>query len=211
MARKRTGWSRLTKASRDRLIGAGRTGKLTGDSLDAAQVRSYWEGGGDLASGYGHPRRNPGAAPTEATARASRGLDTSDDKAALDRWRRGRSAPSWIPKSRAAMGDETAAALSRIDLPPERWESVRFTYDAADGRFLMTVSPRGRGPDRTTYLPNHEAVGDVARFIRDPVPAGATRGQRKKLEARWSRVRVTVNATGTDAAAVKKAKGQKRK
>ena len=212
MARRRTGWSRLSKASRDRLVAAGRTGKLAaGDSLDADQARAYWEAGGDLSAAYGHPRKVPGRAPVEATDRASRGLDTADDKAALDRWRRSRKAPAWIPKSRAVMGDETAAALSAIDLRPERWGEVRFTYDAADGRFLMTVSPKGRGPDRTAYLPNHEAVGDVARLIREPSLAGTTPAQRKRLESQWGRVRIGVNVQGTDQAAVKAAKARRRK
>ena len=108
------------------------------------------------------------------------------------------------------MGDETAAALSAIDLRPERWGEVRFTYDAADGRYLMTVSPKGRGPDRTAYLPNHEAVGDVARLIREPVPAGATPAQRKRLESQWGRVRIGVNVQGTDQAAVKAAKAPRK-
>ena len=43
MARRRTGWSRLTKASRDRLVAAGRTGKLNGDSLTPDQVRARIE------------------------------------------------------------------------------------------------------------------------------------------------------------------------
>jgi hypothetical protein len=211
VARRRTGWSRLTKASRDRLVAAGRTGKLNGDSLTPDQVRAYWEGGGDLSTGYGHPRKVPGRAPVEATQRASRGLDTADDKAALDKWRRSRRAPSWIPKSRAVMGDETAAALSAIDLDPKRWESVTFTYSAADGRFLMTVSPKGRGPDRYAYLPNHEAVGDVARLIREPSLAGTTPAQRKRLESQWSKVRIGVNVQGTDQASVAKAKRSRKK
>ena len=67
MARRRTGWSRLSKASRDRLVAAGRTGKLAaGDSLDADQARAYWEAGGDLSAAYGHPRKIPGRAPVFA-------------------------------------------------------------------------------------------------------------------------------------------------
>ena len=198
MAR-RTGWAKLSPASRDRLVSAGRRGRLApGDSLDAAQSREYWEGGGDTATAYGHARKNAGAAPAVPTARASSGLDTSEDKADLDRWRRSRRAPDWIPRSRAVMGDETAAALSQIDLPPSRWRDVSFELDPASGRFKMTVTPKGRGPDRVVYLQNREALHDVASLIRNPVPEGTTKAQRKKLEGQWQNIQIRVNATGTD-------------
>ena len=199
MAR-RTGWAKLSPASRDRLVSAGRRGRLApGDSLDAEQSREYWEAGGDTSTAYGHKRRNPTAAPIEATARASSGLDTSEDKAALDKWRRSRRAPDWIPRSRAVMGDETAAALSQIDLSPSRWRDVSFELDPASGRFKMTVSPKGRGPDRVVYLQNREALHDVTSLIRNPVPEGTTKAQKKKLEGQWQKVHIRVNATGTDA------------
>ena len=198
MAR-RTGWAKLSPASRDRLVSAGRRGRLApGDSLDAEQSREYWEAGGDTSTAYGHKRRNPTAAPIEATARASSGLDTDEDKASLDRWRR-RRAPDWIPRSRAVMGDETAAALSQIDLSPSRWRDVSFELDPASGRFKMTVSPKGRGPDRVVYLQNREALHDVTSLIRNPVPEGTTKAQKKKLEGQWQKVHIRVNATGTDA------------
>ena len=97
------------------------------------------------------------------------------------------------------MGDETAAALSQIDLPPSRWRDVSFELDPASGRFKMTVTPKGRGPDRVVYLQNREALHDVASLIRNPVPEGTTKAQSKKLEGQWQNIQIRVNATGTDA------------
>ena len=196
MARK--GWNDLTPSSRKRLEGAGLSGKLVpGDSLSPRDVEAYYRAGGDLRSAYGHAPRNPKAAPTESRAAAQRGRLTDDEDAAIERWRR-KGGPAWIPSNPAAIGNDTAAILSGIDLPPSRWKGVAFVI-LPDGRVQMTVTPKGNGYDRVVILPDRDSMGDVARLIQNPVTKGKNKTEEKRLQRQWSGTKtLKVNASGTD-------------
>jgi hypothetical protein len=84
----RSGWDAKSDSYRSRLIGAGRTGKLTGDSMTPAQVRTYWEGGGDLRGGRSHRPRPAGAAPLRATQLEAAGQGGTESWEKLERWRK---------------------------------------------------------------------------------------------------------------------------
>ena len=187
MARK--AWGDLSDEYRSRLLRAGdRRG------LSPSEVRRYHEAG-DLREFRGHAPKVRGAAPREATDRAALGLDTSADKAVLDRWRRS-SAPAWIPKNRAAIGDDTAAVLSQIDVPPEKWKETRFVV-LTDGRVQMIVTPI-RGYDRVVFLQDRDSMIDVIRLVRDPVSKGGSKTDKKRLERQWKNAHIRVNASGSD-------------
>lgn len=195
MARK--GWDDLAPSSRSRLEGAGRSGKLAGVSLTPAQTRAYYEGGGDLRAGYGKARPPRGAAPVEETSRIALGLSTSTDNRALERWRRTNS-PDWIPRNNAAMGTDTAAILSQIDVPPAKWKEATFEV-LTDGRVKMTIQPI-RGNPRIVFLPDRDSMSEVTRLIRNPTAQAGSKADKKRLEKQWRDVRMRVNATGTDQA-----------
>ena len=196
MARK--GWDDLTPSSRKRLEGAGLSGKLVaGDSLSPRDVEAYYRAGGDLRSAYGHAPRNPKAAPVASRAAAQRGKLNSDEDAAIERWRR-KGGPAWIPSNAAVIGNDTAAILSGIDLPPSKWREVAFTV-LADGRVQMTVTPKGNGYDRVVILPDRDSMGDVARLIQNPVGKGKSKAEQKRMQRQWGGMKVLrVNASGTD-------------
>ena len=196
MARK--GWDELTPSSRKRLEGAGLSGKLiAGDSLSPRDVEAYYRAGGDLRSAYGHAPRNPKAAPVASRAAAQRGKLNSDEDAAIERWRR-KGGPAWIPSNAAVIGNDTAAILSGIDLPPSKWREVAFTV-LADGRVQMTVTPKGNGYDRVVILPDRDSMGDVARLIQNPVGKGKSKAEQKRMQRQWRGLKtLKVNASGTD-------------
>ena len=199
MTTRRTGWDDLSPSSKKRLLGAGRSGKLSGTpGLSEAETRAYWESGYDLRGAYGHKPKAKGAAPKDATDRAVFGLSTTADASDLEKWRRS-SAPAWIPSSTSMVGDDTAAILSQIDLPPRRWREVRFIA-LDDGRVQLIISPKGRGYDRVVFLPDRDSMSEVARMIGHPVPADATPSERKRLERQWSAVSLKVNAQGSETA-----------
>ena len=208
MARK--SWSDLSAASRTRLETAGRTGKLVpGDYLSPADVRAYHDSGGDLRGAYGHAPKVPNRAPTDVLAAAQRGKLTRSEDRALAKWRRANS-PPWVPTNKAAIGDDTAAILSAIDLPPARWRSVTFGV-LDDGRVSMTVTPKGGGYRRQVILPDRSSMSDVARLIQNPIAKGATPAEQERLRATWGSktgsTGLTVNASGTDSARTTKGGG----
>jgi len=181
-------WRSLGDAQRRRYITAGRTGTLSGARLTPAQVRAYYERGGDLRRGRGHMPTPRGAAPLEATERSSVGMGTTADAKALAQWRR-TSAPAWIPRSRAAMGDDIAASLSRIGIPPKRWKSVVIESNR-DGTYTMIVTPRVGYP-RTTILADADAVSEVGRLVNASSRAdmAASPAERRRMEREWRTAR----------------------
>lgn len=204
MAAARRDWSALGKRSRDRYLSAGRSGKLTGTpGLTEAQVRRYYESGQSLASAFGKSKyvQGPprGAAPREATDRAAQYLDTPDDLVALERWR-DRSSPAWLPRNRSAMGTDTAAILSQIPGPPEKWKHLEFNK-LANGQYLLTVTRTDRGPVTIVTLPDTDSMHEVTSFLRNPAAMAGSDKERTRLERQWRRAAPTVNVTGTDQAA----------
>jgi hypothetical protein len=181
-------WSDLGDKSKRRYLGAGRSGKLTGESLSDAQTRRYYERGGTMAGGRGHSATpehgSRRVAPREATDRYQIGFATDADRKSIDRWRR-RNSPDWIPKSKAIIGDDTAAALSRIDLSPRYWKDVTVTANP-DGTLTMRVTSKRGGRDRVTTLPDQDAMSEVGRLLNESSRIAMTPPkQRKKLEKAW--------------------------
>jgi len=162
---RRTGWSRLSKASRDRIISAGRGGRLTGAPLTDQESQRYWESGGDVRAAYGHkPKRRRGAAPLNATLQASLANESSAEVAELRRWR-DTSAPKWLP-DRESMGDNTAAIISNLP-NPKTWQRVelQFTGGPSDP-VVMIVTPKNGYPI-TVILPDTDSASEVGRMIRE--------------------------------------------
>ena len=185
-------WEDLSPGYRSRLLGATRSGKLTGTPVapeDAERVaRQYRASGGSLNSALGRkPRRATGAAPKVATDRVSRGTGTDADDRALGRWRRSRSAPAWIPVDPAAIGNDTAAILSQIVQAPSEWNKVDFA-EQSDGTFLMTVSSRDRTKQSVT-LQDRNQVSEVATLLNETSRRGmaANTQEQKRLDSQWRR------------------------
>ena len=109
-------------------------------------------------------------APSEATARTLRGLDSDADRRAIKRWRQGRNRPLWIPKTDATgISDSTAAMMSWIDLDPKRWKSIEFTYNA-DGTVTVTVQPKGANqygpfPARVIVLQDRSSSSEMLGWL----------------------------------------------
>jgi hypothetical protein len=123
------------------------------------------------------------------------GTDTDVDQRAIATWRRTTS-PAWLPRSRAQLGDDTAAALSAFR-PPARWRAVDIR-PTVDGHFTMTVHYR-QGYPTTVLLSDRDAVGEVSRLVNDHVRlTHATPADRRRLAREWRGARFTVTITGTD-------------
>ena len=186
-------WEDLSPGYRSRLLGAARSGKLTGTPVPAANAeavaRSYRASGGDLRSALGRaPRVSArGAAPRVATERVSRGTGTESDDRALARWRRSRSAPKWIPVDPAVIGNDTAAILSQLVQAPSEWNRVDFA-EQADGSFLMTVTARDR-TKQTVTLQDRNQVSEVATLLNETGRRNmaANDKEQKRLDDQWRR------------------------
>ena len=175
-------WTKLSDSQRKRYVGAGKSGTLTGTpGRTAAQVRKYYEGGGDLSFGRGHPPK--GAAPRKVTGRVTKGLGTTDDLKQLATWRK-RNAPEWIPKNNATMKDDTAAALSLIGVKPSSWKRVSIRQNV-EGDFTMTVTTK-RGVTHVVILPDRDSVSEVTRLLRTPNKLGKTKKENATLQQNWS-------------------------
>ena len=133
--------------------------------MTPAETRAYWQRGGDLRAGRSHTPRNVTAAPEGPTRRVLAGEGTDKDRRALSTWRT--LAPSWVPRSRTFMADDTAAVLSRLP-PPDRWAHFSL-YWQADGSWRMVVEMKNpRAYDREIVLPDYTAaknVMDMAAFV----------------------------------------------
>ena len=193
----RSGWDDLTPAYRSRLIGAGRSGKLTGRPIpgDPAVVehatRTYWESGGTLRRGLGRQVAPTYAAPAEATARESVGLGDAGTYAELERWRarppsRG-GPPAWLPKDPEQLGTDVAAILSQIDVHPRYWRSVELAF-VSGGEVVVTITPGGRyRKPRVITLPDATAVEQFGRLIKSPALMARNRSEAARLQREWVR------------------------
>ena len=181
--RPRRQWRNLSEAQKKRYLSAGRTGRLNGrPGLTARQVRDYYNRGGSLkaARGY-HPPK--GAAPRQATLRAQAGVATKQDVETLRAARE--KAPSWIPKDRALLSDDTAAALSQIGSAPRNWKTVVVTPLPDRSGFLMTVTTK-RGATWVTVLPDRNALSEVGSLLRTHYLDFADPRERAELKKAWS-------------------------
>lgn len=192
-------WSKLSDSQKKRYLGAGKSGTLTGTpGRTPAQVRKYYEGGGDLSFGRGHAPK--GAAPRKATGRVTKGLGTTEDLKALSNWRK-RSAPDWIPKNNATMKDDTAAALSLIGVRPSYWKEVTIRQNE-EGDFTMTVTTK-RGVTHVVILPDRDSVTEVTRLLKNPSGMGKNKIENKNLLRNWTKASgepfaIDVYVIGTD-------------
>ena len=169
----RSGWDSKSASYRSRLEGAGKSGKLSGFKMTKAETRTYWEHGGDLRAGRSHtPRPKASAAPAAPATRAGLNLTQPGDHAALLRWRRSSSFPSWLPRSDDVMSVDTAAILSQIDLASRNWAHVEF-YVNGDGSVKMTVTPK-HGYQRTVILPDTSSMREVGAWLHQANMKGLT-------------------------------------
>ena len=176
-------WAGLSEAQRKRYVSAGRTGTLTGrKGLTPLQVQRYYESGRSLSAGRGHSEEIP-TRLRKIALKASTGNVTAQDKKELKVWRKGRNYPTWLPRSNSVMQDDTAAALYLLGTAPKNWQSV-VVKDNGDGTFTVLVTTK-RGAKRATVLADREAVGELARLIRNPVEKGRTKLEKRDLENAW--------------------------
>lgn len=202
----RSGWDGTSDSYRSRLIGAGRSGKLSGDSMTPAQTRAYWEGGGDLRGGRSHRPRPVGAAPKRATELEATSQGDAATWKQLENWRKRPPSrggpPEWLRdkrkwkrrKSSAAidiqvtgtdqitrklppvsvddfdlrdeqsLSTDTAAILSQIDIPPQRWKSVDMTIEPG-GKVLVTITPMGNAYPRSLVFPDYQSAQQIGRLL----------------------------------------------
>ena len=147
-------------------------------------------------------RRRRGISP-EIADRYSEGLPSAEDDRLTNRWRRGATYPGWLPRSRAVMGDDTAAILSQLPAPSQ-WRSVKIRPRRNADGFTMRVELKRGLPARTVILPSRENVTEVTELLN-----GAARGQignaadRARLKRYWRTGRgnpykIAVDVIGTD-------------
>jgi len=93
------------------------------------------------------------------------------------------------------MGDDTAAAISAVGIPPARWEHVTFQPGANGAPWKMTVEFTGRNIyPRTVYIPGGSAAQEVLKMLSDPTGVGV-----KDLAAwqQWIRNERDYDVTGS--------------
>lgn len=177
-------WATLGDAQKKRYLGAGRSGKLTGSpGLSEAQVRRYYESGGDLSYGRGH-----GAVRTnirQIAGRMSRGEDNDVDQRAVKRWRRSAERPSWIPKNDTFVRDDVAVILATIPTTPKYWKSVAIAPDPSTGGFTMTVTTK-RGVVYVVMLPDSSAVSEVATLLASREDLAQSIRERQAMSRVWN-------------------------
>ncbi len=203
---KRRKWSDLGTQQQRRYLAAGRTGSLSGTpGLSPVQVRRYYESGSDLrrARGVHQEELRPSyAAPIDLSDRLSIGMGTTEDTRFLSEWRRS-AAPEWLPRSRAVMGDDTAAILSQIGFHPRNWRHVEVRQEPGTDLWRMTVTPKVGYP-RTVLLPDRESVGEVGRLLNansrremSQNPAEQSRMDREWNDAEGDSWEIDVDIYGT--------------
>jgi hypothetical protein len=135
MAR-RTGWAKLSKSYKARLVRSGVT-------------REQWQKGADLRTARGHKAAPPStAAPITPTMAMTTGVGTNADQRRLSSWRRNR-APSWLPSAQLFMADDVAAALSQLR-NPKHWAKVDFYPQSDSQPWRMTVTYKQGYPQSIT-------------------------------------------------------------
>lgn len=193
-------WDALSAKQRQRYIGSGRRGSLTGRPQTPGQVRRYYERGGNLGGGRGyHPPK--GSAPRRATVASSDGRASPKDLTDLKKWRRTQ-APAWIPKSNSVMRDDTAALLSQLGTAPRNWKDVRISPSPDGDGFIMRVTTK-RGAQRMILLPDRDSVSEVSAMMNNPLGMARTAKERREMARQWQRANgepwsFTVTITGTD-------------
>lgn len=177
-------WAGLSDGQRKRYISAGRTGTLTGrKGLTPAQVKAYYEKGGNLSSARGHKEEI--TAPRKTALKAATGNVTKQEKQTLKTWRKSRNYPTWLPRSNEVMRDDVAAALSLLGTAPRNWKTlvVRENTDGSGTYSVVVVTKRGAR--RSTELPDREAVKEFASLLKNTDKQGRTKTEKKDLKSQW--------------------------
>ena len=202
---KRVGWGNLSPAQRARYLGAGKSGSLSGVPLSPAQVRRYYERGGDLRGGRGHLAIPKRAAPLAETNRVSIGLGDTADRKILEKWRRSKSYPNWLPRSESAIGYDTAAILSQIPYPPAQWKEAILERVPGTQSYTFTVVPKGKGrASRQVLLPDYDSTQDLSALLNASTRAKlGTKADQRRFTREWQTakgkpVSILVTWTGTD-------------
>lgn len=177
----RSDWDGRSDSYRSRLIGAGRSGKLTGDSMTPAQTRAYWEGGGDLRSGRSHRPRPAGAAPKRATDRESVGQGDAKTWKQLEAWRKRPPSrggpPDWLRDKRKWKRRKSAPAIDvqvtgseggkggrslPEETPGDRIDDTTVSTDTAAVLSQIGVPPSRWKSVEMTILPSNRVVLTIA-------------------------------------------------
>ena len=168
MARRRS-WKSLPASQKKRYLGSGRTGSLSGVPMTPDQVRRYYESGGDLSAGRGHASTPKTASPKSVADRLSIGFGDDADRVTLRAWRTGEAYPTWLPRSTAALGDDTAAILSQIPYSPKYWKSVTIRPVEGTTNYILRVEPKGAASRRAreVLLPDYDSVKDVGTLLNN--------------------------------------------
>lgn len=206
----RVGWTKLSAAQRKRYISAGRSGRLSGSTLNETEARSYYESGASLggARGHlvydvrGHKRVRPAwAAPKDPTERAQVSLLTTKDRKLLDAWQRSRAYPQWLPRE---FRPDVAAILSEVDVAPARWRHLTIEQQPG-GRYTLTIEITGRPTLFVTTLPDWLATSEVGSLLNDNARSALARNgsERAKLDRQWrsrggNDLHIGVDITETD-------------
>ena len=70
------------------------------------------------------------------------------------------------------MGNDTAAAIAQITLPPSRWEHVTFTPAPNGAPWTMTVRFTGTAYPQQVEIPGGSAAQEVLKMLKDPLSVG---------------------------------------
>ena len=176
-------WADLSDSYRSRLLGAARSGKLTGtkvtgsESRVEAAARKAYEGGatqggrGTVARGHANPAyvsRPKHAPPTKAVQREALGMGDAKTMADLEAWRaksaRAGGPPAWLrgPETEG-MGTDVLAIIAQVDVHPDKWRTVRYSW-LPNGGAIVTITPK-RGRERSIILPDYGATQEFGRWL----------------------------------------------
>lgn len=199
----RSGWDNRKPGYRSRLIGAGRSGKLSGTPMSPSETQRYWERGGDLRGGRSHRPTPKGSAPRQATERESVGMGDAKTYKDLERWRKRSTAkggpPAWLRGNEGVFSTDTAAILSQIDVPPSRWRSVEVEY-LPNGSVIVRIQPKGRAYQRVVVFPDSTGAHELLSVLRSPGANAANVTERKRLQQQWGsrpiEVKKPINSPG---------------
>jgi hypothetical protein len=178
--------------------------------MSPEETQRYYESGGDLRGGRSHRPTPVGAAPREATGRESVGLGDASTYRQLERWRKRPPAaggpPPWLRANDNTLSTDTAAILSGVDIPPERWRSVQAEY-LRDGSVILHIQPKGNAYQRTVVFPDASSASEVMSLLRNPGKYAESAAEKKRLEATWKargtpiKVEPPINSPGARKAA----------
>lgn len=185
----RSGWADRSASYRSRLIGAGKSGKLTGKPLTAEETQRYWEGGGDLRAGRSHVTRPSWAAPKDATDREAVGLGTDKSYREVQRWFHRRTSrggpPKWLPHDDNVFSAHAAAILSQIPRDPTHWVLIEWRF-RADQSSSMTIH-LDRGYPVKVQIPDRSVAHEIGQLLQNYTVTASSKGEERRMAPYWER------------------------